>query len=72
VAQAEEIPSKIPFTVVGSDEMVMTPERRQVRGRAYKLHQMLIRTYMEELPLTLSDIMCSFTPSPGHEGEGDE
>lgn len=57
--------SKIPFAVVGSDQIVETPDGRQVRGRAYpwgvievdnedhcdfvKLRQMLVRTYMEEL-----------------------
>jgi septin 7 len=57
--------SKIPFAIVGSNQLVETPDGRQVRGRAYpwgvievdnedhcdfvKLRQMLIRTYMEEL-----------------------
>ncbi|TDL28506.1 cell division control/GTP binding protein [Rickenella mellea] len=65
LAEAEEIASKIPFAIVGSDNVVDTPDGRQVRGRAYpwgvievdnedhcdfvKLRQMLIRTYMEEL-----------------------
>jgi septin 7 len=65
IAEAEEIASKIPFAVVGSDKVVTTPDGRQVRGRAYpwgvvevdnedhcdfvKLRQMLVRTYMEEL-----------------------
>ncbi|KAL4241713.1 TRAFAC class TrmE-Era-EngA-EngB-Septin-like GTPase superfamily protein [Abortiporus biennis] len=65
IAEAEEIASKIPFAVVGSDQIVNTPDGRQVRGRAYpwgvvevdnedhcdfvKLRQMLVRTYMEEL-----------------------
>lgn len=56
---------KIPFAIVGSNQIVQTPDGRQVRGRAYpwgvievdneehcdfvKLRQMLIRTYMEEL-----------------------
>ncbi|KAL5495291.1 CDC3 [Sanghuangporus weigelae] len=64
-AEQEEIASKIPFAVVGSNQLVQTPDGRQVRGRAYpwgvvevdnedhcdfvKLRQMLIRTYMEEL-----------------------
>lgn len=61
----EEILRKIPFAIVGSDQVVSTPDGRQVRGRAYpwgtievdnedhcdfvKLRQMLIRTHMEEL-----------------------
>jgi len=65
IAEAQEIASKIPFAVVGSNEVVDTPDGRQVRGRPYpwgvaevdnedhcdfvKLRQMLIRTYMEEL-----------------------
>ncbi|EIN14129.1 Septin [Punctularia strigosozonata HHB-11173 SS5] len=65
IAEMEEIISKIPFAVVGSDKLVKTPDGREVRGRAYpwgvvevdnedhcdfvKLRQMLIRTYMEEL-----------------------
>ncbi|KII93874.1 hypothetical protein PLICRDRAFT_407631 [Plicaturopsis crispa FD-325 SS-3] len=65
LAEAEEITSKIPFAVVGSDKVVKTPDGRDVRGRAYpwgvvevdneehcdfvKLRQMLVRTYMEEL-----------------------
>ncbi|KAH7340461.1 cell division control/GTP binding protein [Rhizoctonia solani] len=65
VAENEEIASKIPFAIVGSDKVVETPDSRSVRGRVYpwgvievdnedhcdfvKLRQMLIRTYMEEL-----------------------
>lgn len=65
IAETEEIASKIPFAVVGSDQEVDTPDGRTVRGRAYpwgvvevdnedhcdfvKLRQMLVRTYMEEL-----------------------
>ncbi|KAG7099160.1 hypothetical protein E1B28_001031 [Marasmius oreades] len=65
IAEQEEIASKIPFAVVGSDSLVNTPDGRQVRGRAYpwgvvevdneehcdfvKLRQMLVRTFMEEL-----------------------
>jgi septin 7 len=65
IAEAEEIASKVPFAVVGSTEIVTTPDGREVRGRVYpwgvvevdneehcdfvKLRQMLIRTYMEEL-----------------------
>jgi septin 7 len=61
----EEIASKVPFAVVGSDRLVRAPDGREVRGRAYpwgivevdneehcdfvKLRQMLVRTYMEEL-----------------------
>lgn len=56
---------KIPFAVVGSNNLVDTADGRQVRGRSYpwgvvdvdnedhcdfvKLRQMLIRTHMEEL-----------------------
>ncbi|KAB5592629.1 Cell division control protein 3 [Ceratobasidium theobromae] len=65
VAENEEIASKIPFAIVGSDKQVDTADGRAVRGRNYpwgvievdnedhcdfvKLRQMLIRTYMEEL-----------------------
>ncbi|GJJ09436.1 hypothetical protein Clacol_003658 [Clathrus columnatus] len=65
MAEHEEIVSKIPFAVVGSNSEVKTPDGRIVRGRAYpwglievdnedhcdfvKLRQMLVRTYMEEL-----------------------
>jgi septin 7 len=73
IAEAEEIASKIPFAVVGSDKIVNTPDGRQVRGRAYpwgvvevdnedhcvfvKLRQMLVRTYMEELREYTNDIL---------------
>ncbi|KAG8859334.1 hypothetical protein FRB96_004549 [Tulasnella sp. 330] len=65
LAEHEEIISKVPFAVVGSNREVMTADGRKVRGRAYpwgvvevdneqhcdfvKLRQMLIRTHMEEL-----------------------
>ncbi|KAF8306359.1 septin AspB [Clavulina sp. PMI_390] len=65
IAENEEIASKIPFAVVGSNQEVKTADGRSVRGRAYpwgvievdnedhcdfvKLRQMLVRTYMEEL-----------------------
>ncbi|KAG8722768.1 hypothetical protein FRC08_010378 [Ceratobasidium sp. 394] len=65
IAENEEIASKIPFAIVGSDAQVETADGRSVRGRSYpwgvievdnedhcdfvKLRQMLIRTYMEEL-----------------------
>jgi septin 7 len=61
----DEISAKVPFAVVGSDQLVRTADGREVRGRAYpwsvvevdneehcdfaKLRQMLVRTYMEEL-----------------------
>lgn len=64
-AEIEEILSKIPFAVVGSNDLVKTADGRTVRGRAYpwgvvevdneqqsdfvKLRQMLIRTNMEDL-----------------------
>ncbi len=65
ILENEEILRKIPFAIVGSDNVVATADGRQVRGRAYpwgtievdnedhcdfvKLRQMLIRTHMEEL-----------------------
>lgn len=65
IAEIEEIQSKIPFAIVGSNNLVKTPEGRTVRGRAYpwgvvevdnerqsdfvKLRQMLIRNNMEDL-----------------------
>lgn len=73
IAEAEEIASKIPFAVVGSDQLVVTPDGREVRGRAYpwgvvevdnedhcdfvKLRQMLVRTYMEELREYTNDVL---------------
>ncbi|KAI0004242.1 cell division control/GTP binding protein [Russula compacta] len=65
ITETEEIASKIPFAVVGSDKVVQVSGGRYVRGRSYpwgvievdneehcdfvKLRQMLVRTYMEEL-----------------------
>ncbi|KAJ3521478.1 hypothetical protein NMY22_g12299 [Coprinellus aureogranulatus] len=73
LAEAEEIASKIPFAVVGSDKAVVAPDGREVRGRAYpwgvvevdnedhcdfvKLRQMLVRTYMEELREYTNDVL---------------
>ena len=73
LAEAEEIASKIPFAVVGSNQLVATPDGREVRGRAYpwgvvevdnedhcdfvKLRQMLVRTYMEELREYTNDVL---------------
>ncbi|KAL0951318.1 hypothetical protein HGRIS_008024 [Hohenbuehelia grisea] len=73
IAEAAEIASKIPFAVVGSNQLVDTPDGRQVRGRAYpwgvvevdnedhcdfvKLRQMLVRTYMEELREYTNDVL---------------
>ncbi|KIJ68547.1 hypothetical protein HYDPIDRAFT_146786 [Hydnomerulius pinastri MD-312] len=73
IAEAEEIASKIPFAVVGSDHVVQTPDGREVRGRSYpwgvievdneehcdfvKLRQMLVRTYMEELREYTNDVL---------------
>ncbi|KAH7883500.1 Septin-domain-containing protein [Phlebopus sp. FC_14] len=73
LAEAEEIASKIPFAVVGSDHVVQTPDGREVRGRSYpwgvievdnedhcdfvKLRQMLVRTYMEELREYTNDVL---------------
>ncbi|KAF1912966.1 septin-7 [Ampelomyces quisqualis] len=65
IAENQEIMSKVPFAVVGSNTEVTTPDGRTVRGRQLpwgvvevdneehcdfvKLRQMLIRTHMEEL-----------------------
>ncbi|KAJ2984780.1 hypothetical protein NUW58_g5879 [Xylaria curta] len=65
IAENNEIMSKVPFAVVGSNDEVTNADGRQVRGRRYpwgiievdneehcdfvKLRQMLIRTHMEEL-----------------------
>jgi len=73
LAEAEEIASKIPFAVVGSNQIVPTPDGREVRGRIYpwgvvevdnedhcdfvKLRQMLVRTYMEELREYTNDVL---------------
>ncbi|KAG8790403.1 hypothetical protein FRC16_000879 [Serendipita sp. 398] len=73
IAENEEIASKIPFAVVGSDKEVQTADGRAVRGRAYpwgvievdnedhcdfvKLRQMLIRTNMEELREHTNDVL---------------
>src|SRR6266404_3563955 len=73
IAESEEIASKIPFAVVGSDKVVATPDGREVRGRSYpwgvievdneehcdfvKLRQMLVRTYMEELREYTNDVL---------------
>lgn len=63
--EIQEISTKVPFAVVGSNTEIDTPDGRRVRGRAYpwgvievdneehcdfvKLRQMLIHTHMEEL-----------------------
>ncbi|KAI5454847.1 Cell division control protein 3 [Naganishia albida] len=73
IAENEEILSKVPFAVVGSDNFVTTADGRQVRGRAYpwgtievdneahcdfiKLRQMLIHTHMEELREHTNDVL---------------
>ncbi|KNE55501.1 hypothetical protein AMAG_01389 [Allomyces macrogynus ATCC 38327] len=73
VAETNEITSKIPFAVVGSNKDVTTSDGRTVRGRAYpwgiievdnedhndfvKLRQMLIRTHMEELKRFTSEVL---------------
>ncbi|KAI3329429.1 Septin-domain-containing protein [Xylariaceae sp. AK1471] len=65
IAENNEIMSKVPFAVVGSNDEVTNADGRKVRGRRYpwgvievdneehcdfvKLRQMLIRTHMEEL-----------------------
>ncbi|RSH77811.1 uncharacterized protein EHS24_002871 [Apiotrichum porosum] len=69
----EEIIRKIPFAVVGSDQVVKAPDGRNVRGRSYpwgvievdneqhcdfvKLRQMLVRTHMEELREKTNDVL---------------
>lgn len=69
----QEIISKIPFAVVGSDQVVQAPDGRSVRGRSYpwgvievdnethcdfvKLRQMLVRTHMEELREHTNDVL---------------
>ncbi|KAK1922612.1 putative Septin ring protein [Papiliotrema laurentii] len=73
VQENEEIISKVPFAVVGSDKVVQLPDGRHVRGRAYpwgvievdneshcdfvKLRQMLVRTHMEELREHTNDVL---------------
>ncbi|ORX39166.1 Septin-domain-containing protein [Kockovaella imperatae] len=73
IQENEEIISKVPFAVVGSDNIVRSPNGREVRGRAYpwgvievdneehcdfvKLRQMLVRTHMEELREHTNDIL---------------
>ncbi|WVO15535.1 hypothetical protein L204_103194 [Cryptococcus depauperatus] len=73
IQENEEIISKVPFAVVGSDTLVNTPSGQQVRGRAYpwgvievdneehcdfvKLRQMLVRTHMEELREHTNDVL---------------
>lgn len=65
IAEVTEIQSRLPFAIVGSNDLVKTPDGRIVRGRAYpwgvievdnenhcdfvKLRQMLIRSNMEDL-----------------------
>ena len=65
ISENEEIENKIPFAIVGSTQMIQTPDGRSVRGRSYpwgvvevdnedhcdfvKLRQMMVRTHMEEL-----------------------
>ncbi|KAI0164667.1 Septin-domain-containing protein [Xylariaceae sp. FL1272] len=65
IAENNEIMSKVPFAVVGSNDEITNADGRKVRGRRYpwgvievdneehcdfvKLRQMLIRTHMEEL-----------------------
>ncbi|RSH95214.1 hypothetical protein EHS25_000300 [Saitozyma podzolica] len=73
IQENEEIISKVPFAVVGSDSLVNSQDGRQVRGRAYpwgtievdneahcdfvKLRQMLVRTHMEELREHTNEIL---------------
>ena len=65
IAEMDEIQSKLPFAIVGSNELVKSVDGRAVRGRSYpwgvievdneahcdfvKLRQMLIRSNMEDL-----------------------
>jgi septin 7 len=69
----EEIAARVPFAIIGSDQLVRTLDGREVRGRAYpwgvvevdneehcdfvKLRQMLVRTYMEELREHTNDVL---------------
>jgi len=73
ITEAEEIASKIPFAIVGPDQVVVAPDGSHVRGRSYpwgvievdneehcdfvKLRQMLVRTYMEELREYTHDVL---------------
>lgn len=73
VMENEEIISKIPFAVVGSDTLVKGAGGREVRGRAYpwgvievdnethcdfvKLRQMLVHSHMEELREHTNDVL---------------
>ncbi|KAF9976445.1 hypothetical protein BGZ73_008580 [Actinomortierella ambigua] len=72
IQETNEIMSKIPFAIVGSDKEITTSDGRRVRGRQYpwgaievdnedhcdfvKLRQMLIRTHMEELKDYTNDV----------------
>jgi len=73
ITETEEIAGKIPFAIVGSDQVIVLPNGRHVRGRSYpwgvievdneehcdfvKLRQMLVRTYMEELREYTNDVL---------------
>ncbi|KAL5114632.1 Cell division control protein 3 [Pleosporales sp. CAS-2024a] len=73
IAENQEIMSKVPFAVVGSNTEVTTPDGRKVRGRQLpwgvvevdneehcdfvKLRQMLIRTHMEELKENTNNVL---------------
>ncbi|KAH7084297.1 Septin-domain-containing protein [Paraphoma chrysanthemicola] len=73
IAENQEIMSKVPFAVVGSNTEVITPDGRKVRGRQLpwgvvevdneehcdfvKLRQMLIRTHMEELKENTNNVL---------------
>ncbi|KAI9137498.1 Septin-domain-containing protein [Paraphysoderma sedebokerense] len=73
IKENNEILSKIPFAIVGSDKEVTASDGRKVRGRSYpwgiievdneehndfvKLRQMLIRTHMEELKAFTNEVL---------------
>ncbi|KAF2821249.1 Septin [Ophiobolus disseminans] len=73
IAENQEIMSKVPFAVVGSNAEITTPDGRKVRGRQLpwgvvevdneehcdfvKLRQMLIRTHMEELKENTNNVL---------------
>jgi septin 7 len=73
VNEISEITSKIPFAVVGASREITSSDGRKIRGRAYpwgiievdneehndfvKLRQMLIRTHLEELKRTTSEVL---------------
>lgn len=73
IAENEEIMSKVPFAIVGSNETVETATGKKVRGRSYpwgvievdneehcdfvKLRQLLIKSHLEELRERTANIL---------------